>query len=273
MIKNIYICLLFFLLISCSGSKGEIYFITDNYMPEIMNGSHIMEEFNKITVKNKLYFSSFTVSSEKELNSVLEGINITDNDKIIMTAFVYNNFISEKTVFKYPLYMIGPWFDMDRNKTVLTGNMNDSITDAVIGIGQENNFRSAVFYTDDDSISFPEKEIINSISSGINQVSENPVSFVNKKINKIGQVQDSSTLSVIIPEGELDKLLNTLKGVKTPYILFDFGNISSLDLFFSAPEPFFVMKYDYLKSFEAVLLFNNEKSGQKNVYSCCFEKK
>ena len=84
---------------------------------------------------------------------------------------------------------------------------------------------------------------------------------------------DGDMLTVIIPESSLDIVLNSLSEIKNRYILFDFGDFSSIQKFLSLPEPVFVLKYDYIKSFEAVLSYSGTGKGKKNVCSLCFETK
>ena len=269
--KAIFIIILAVSLCSCSD-KGQVYFISDKYTEEIVN-YNIIEEFRKSAENSRFNFTYNIADSEKEVESFIDKTDAGDNSIIILTPFVFVNYYTEDREQNERLFLIGPYFDFNRNSTEVIGNIDSISVSAVSGLSAD----GISFYFDDSENSFPEMEIVENISSSLEK-SGNKALYVT--INNISDLKtskfistDEDILSVIVPESSLDTVLNRLSEIKNRYILYDFGGFSSLQQFLSVPEPVFVLKYDYTESFNAVLAYKNSGTGKKIVYSCCFEKK
>ncbi len=82
------VLILIVILSSCS-SKNSIYLFTDKYTSEILENMNIIEEFSRISKKLNYKLDLIKADSETEFNSAYDSLEISDNDKVVMTSYSY----------------------------------------------------------------------------------------------------------------------------------------------------------------------------------------
>ncbi len=262
-------------MILCSCSSGNnIFFITDIYTKELLKNNNIIEEFRKAAGRRNFDFSVYSVDSEKQLESVLDNLNRTEKDRVVLTSFAYVNYFPDEKMLKDNIYLVGPYFDFDRGKVEIKGNISTVSAAAV----EKSDFSRVLFYTDaGSSSSFPEKEISESIVREIEKYNGKKLSVAYYRIDSLKSSgftdEGGDVLTVIVPESLFDIVSDKIREIKNSFLVYDFADFTAGGIFLTLTEQFSVIKYDYQGSFETVLSEEEPGSDKKIIYSCFFEKK
>ena len=264
--------ILFAIMLTSCSSKNTIYLFTDKYSSEILNSVNIIEEFSRISKKYNYKLHQINADSEADFKSAIDSLEISDKDKVVMSSYLYISFFHNNTEISGKIFVIGPLFDIKRENIEITGNLASVSSESFSGLDT----KTVSFYTDDDEGSYPEKEIMSGIKESIG-TEEDSLYVTNSSISsvKTGGFRNSSPngVIVVVPESSLGDVVNRLQDIESPYVLYDFGHFTDLNLFQTVPGPLFTIKYSYKDSFEAAALFNKGNSDRKIIYPAYFEKK
>ena len=148
-IEKIYIFIIAVTLSSCSG-KGQVFFIADRYADEILV-NNIIEEIGKSAERSRFDFTYTRVDSENDFKSVYARIGNYDKGRIILTPFVFANYLTEDWKGGDPLFLIGPYFDLNRKNIEIIGNLESISYNSFSDLQTD----SLSFYVDDSEKQLP----------------------------------------------------------------------------------------------------------------------
>ncbi len=276
-LKYFILNILFLLFLLSCRRKGDIFFISDVYTPELKTGFDLINEFRKQSENNSFEFNLNIIKSEQELLKLSSDAVISEKTKIVMTSFVYINFYHEKAAFNgRRIFIIGPLFDIEPEKIEITGNWKTIFVETgrqltSLTTGNEVSF----FYTDTAGSMFPEKEITTFIADGYSENGDTPLSVVKSPFAALdGSLPTSgSRLFVIMTRGIDQEIFNRISNINCNYFLIDYINVTDLMTFNRSPFLVSEIRYDYKASFRDILLYSNDLNEIKTIYGFSVEKK
>jgi uncharacterized protein YozE (UPF0346 family) len=276
--KLIIILLPVLLTVSCN-SRNTVYFFSDKYFPELKIDINIIEELEKTADIEKYNLKTYITDSEENFITLFNRLNtISENDRIVMTSFVYNNYFSgNNNSAAGKIYIIGPYSGFDRAEITIEGNWESVFEDTAFEIRAGRDFNHIYFYCEKEQKDrFPIKDFAEKLKLSRSE-GNNPLSVTIMDFDEISdQYQGSNSskdLVVVFPGWDGAEFINMISSIKSSYILVDYADISELDLISAAKTPLSVIKYDYKTSFETVLRRKDKFYDNKVIYISTFEKK
>ena len=276
-LKYFILNILFLLFLLSCRIKGDIFFISDVYTPELKTGFDLINEFRKQSENNSFEFNLNIIKSEQELLKLSSDAVISEKTKIVMTSFVYINFYHEKAAFNgRRIFIIGPLFDIEPKKIEITGNWKTIFVETgrqltSLTSGNEVSF----FYTDTVGSMFPEEEITTFITDGYSENGDTSLSVLKSPFTALdGSLPSSgSRLFVIMTRGIDQEIFNRISNINCNYFLIDYINVTDLMTFNRSPFLVSEIRYDYKASFRDILLYSNDLNEIKTIYGFSVEKK
>ena len=269
-----------FLTVSCT-SRNTVYLFLDEYLPELKTEYNIIEEFKKTAADERYKLKTGIIDSEENFLTHFNSLNtLSENDRVVMTSFVFNNYFSGKNLpAEDKIYLIGPYSGFNRDEVTIDGNWASVLENTGYDIRSGGDFNHIYFCCEKEHRNrFPEKEFIQKLAGSSKPGDgDNPLSVTLLDPFEISDYFQGGDIIkdivIVFPGWDGAEFINMISSIKSRYILIDYADISKLELLSAAGNPLSVIKYDYKASFEAVLTRKIKLSDKKIIYISTLEKK